>query len=343
MKNAEEEFKEAINSMPSVWETIGRACADTFINVVRTISIIPNAMLGKQGFNTDSSQTSQVNQSTKDSNRQKNPEGVLDIHKIVREVHGQVETLVNLARDGQIMERNESAMKGLLHTKKVLESIEKNRLEKVSKSQMKQKVVNLCRNAIDLSQTLLSTKPRLQDSHEDNEEVNMQADMLLEEAQALLAVSHSVLGNNALPNTSPNLAKQPVHQLTNGGLVQQAFDNYRFRTETAKQMLMDSRRAYEKSCDDVAQKTKEATNLLVEMRELDLKKIDIETIRQTLIKGIRALGELREQWGKLVEFFQMLSNIVKCCLHTSLKTFTQTLGNQSGRGSAIFLVTVFKR
>ncbi len=50
----------------------------------------------------------------------------------------------------------------------------------------------------------------------------------------------------------------------------------------------------------------------------------MEQIKQTLVEGMKALAELREQWGKMVEFFQMLSNIVKCCLNTSLKSFVQT-------------------
>ena len=53
-----------------------------------------------------------------------------------------------------------------------------------------------------------------------------------------------------------------------------------------------------------------------------------------MVKGIQALGELREQWGKLVRFFQMLSNLVKCCLSTSLKTFVQTSRNRLDQGDS---------
>lgn len=228
------------------------------------------------------------------------------------------------------MKGDKEAKQGVIRSMKALESIKRNRLEEVNESRMKTKVLKLCKDAIDLSQAL-SEKARLQYSQEHIEEMHLQADNLLEEADTLLGVSHSFLGTNALPNTSPNLAKQPVYN-SDGGLVQQALDSYRFRTETAKEMLKDSRRAYEASCDEVAKKTREVTNLLVEMKELDLKEIDMEKIRKTLVKGIEALGELREQWGKLVQFFQMLSNLVKCCLSTSLKTFVQTSRNRLDQG-----------
>ena len=230
------------------------------------------------------------------------------------------------------MKGDKKAKHGVLRSMKALESIKRNRLEEVNESSMKTRVLKLCKDAIDLSQAL-SKKPQLQYSEEDIEEIHLQADMLLEEARILQGVSHSVLGTNALPNTSPNLAKQPAYN-SDGGLVQQALDSYRFRTETAKEMLKDSRRAYEASCDEVAKKSREVTNLLVEMKELNLKEIDMEKIRKTLVKGIQALGELREQWGKLVRFFQMLSNLVKCCLSTSLKTFVQTSRNRLDQGDS---------
>ena len=336
MKEANEEFKDAMKSMPGAWEIIGKSCADAFIGAVRAVgSIIPgitSMMSGKQDFNTRSSQASQVNEPTRhSSNRPKTSEGALAVYTIVPEVYGQVETLVKLAHGGEVMGGDKSAKDGVLRTMKALQSLKKNRLEEVKKSKMKTKVMKLCKDAIDFSQTL-SSKPQLQYSQENIQEINLQADKLLEEAETLLAGS-SALVNNAVPNTSPNLAKQPVYN-SDGGLVQHAFDTYRFRTATAKEMLKDSRRAYEASCDEVAKKTKEVTNLLAEMKELDLKKIDMETIRQTLVKGIHALGELREQWGKLVRFFQILSNLVKCCLKTSLKTFVQTSRNRLDQGDS---------
>ena len=332
MNEANEEFKDSIKSTPDAWEFIEKACADAMISTTRIVSTIPRMMLGKLGISTLSSQESQVDEPTTHSNGPQHFEGAAAILKIVPKVYSLVETLVTLAHGGKVMKGDEGAMYGVVHTMKTLESLKKHRLEEENESQTKTKVLNLCKDAIDLSQTLSET-PQLQYSKEDIHEINLQADKLLQEAEPLLAASHSALGYNSLPNTSPNLAKEPVYN-SDGGLVQQALDSYRFRTETAKEMLKDSRRAYEASCDEVAKKTREVTNLLVEMKELDLKEIDMEKIRKTLVKGIQALGELREQWGKLVRFFQMLSNLVKCCLSTSLKTFVQTSRNRLAQGDS---------
>ena len=332
MNDADEEFKDAIKSMPGTWDIIGKACVDILIGVARTTNAIPNMVLGKRGLNTGSNEDAGSN-----SNRQNIPEWILDIFKIMPVVHGHVQTLLTLVIGGAITKGDERAKTAVLRMKRSIESIKESGLEVVNRSQMKTKVMKLCGDAINLCDALISSKQRLQGSEEEIQEFKLKAEKLLDEANALLAASHFVLGDNALPNTPPNLAKQSAYNSSGGinsPLVQQTFENYRFRTETAKEMLKDSCRAYEKSCDDVERKTREVTNLLVKMKELDLKEMDMEKIRQTLVRGIQALGEVREQWGKLVEFFQMLSNIVKCCLDTSLKFFVQTSRSRLAQGDS---------
>ncbi|XP_028390961.1 uncharacterized protein LOC114515836 [Dendronephthya gigantea] len=325
MKEADEEFKSAINSMPGAWDMIGLACADTLMSVTRAFTSMPNMMMGKS-----SSQAPDASGAVGTS-RPKNPESVMEIYKIVPDIYCEVEILGNLASNG--MKGGDEAKKAVGHAKRKLERIKKNHLDKAKVSETKRKAMKLCKGAIDLCQALSSIKPRMAGSEEEFEKINEKAEILQEEADTLLAASHAFLGSNTLPNTSPNLAKQPASD-GDGSLVQQTMNSYRFKTETAKEMLKDSRRAYDKSCEEVAQKAREVSNLLVEMKELDLKEIDIEKIRKTLMRGIKALGELREQWGKLVEFFQMLASIVKCCLNTSLKSFVQTSSNRLAQGNS---------
>ena len=52
--------------------------------------------------------------------------------------------------------------------------------------------------------------------------------------------------------------------------------------------------------------------------ELDIKKIDFEKI-------INILKELRVQWSKLVQFFQMTSNFINVCLNKYVKKLTEQM------------------
>ncbi|CAG2234874.1 unnamed protein product [Mytilus edulis] len=68
-----------------------------------------------------------------------------------------------------------------------------------------------------------------------------------------------------------------------------------------------------KSADELRLSSEKLTQVLTEMAKLNLQKIDFNQIRDTLVKGIKALADVREQWGKL----------------TSLKDFVDTA--KSGR------------
>ncbi|KAF5905983.1 myosin-2 heavy chain-like [Clarias magur] len=60
------------------------------------------------------------------------------------------------------------------------------------------------------------------------------------------------------------------------------------------------------------------------MRNCELKEIDFTTTIQMLVKGMDAMGKVKEQWEKMMHFFQMVSNIVKTSLTRTLKNFVTT-------------------
>nr|XP_023655907.1 uncharacterized protein LOC111837794 [Paramormyrops kingsleyae] len=55
----------------------------------------------------------------------------------------------------------------------------------------------------------------------------------------------------------------------------------------------------------------------------EVKEIDFNTIIKVLVKGLDAMGRVKEQWEKMVRFFQMISNIIKTCLSRSLTDFVK--------------------
>ncbi len=67
---------------------------------------------------------------------------------------------------------------------------------------------------------------------------------------------------------------------------------------------------------------------------LDMKKVDFEKIKETLRKGIVVFSELREQWTKMVHFFQMTSNIIEVCLQKSVQGFTENVEKAADRNLA---------
>ncbi|XP_017337389.1 uncharacterized protein LOC108272984 [Ictalurus punctatus] len=103
-----------------------------------------------------------------------------------------------------------------------------------------------------------------------------------------------------------------------------ASDNARFRIEQNRAQLDKTREAYEKSVENMEKNQKELTDILITMRNCEVKEIDFNTTIKMLVKGMDAMGRVKEQWEKMVRFFQMVSNIVKTSLTRTLKDFITT-------------------
>ncbi|XP_036422005.1 uncharacterized protein LOC118805364 [Colossoma macropomum] len=105
---------------------------------------------------------------------------------------------------------------------------------------------------------------------------------------------------------------------------ERASGNARFRIEQSRAQLNKIRETYEKSVENMEKNQKELTEILIDMRNCKFKEIDFNTTIQMLVKGMDAMGRVKEQWEKMVRFFQMVSNIVKTSLNRTLKDFAST-------------------
>lgn len=113
--------------------------------------------------------------------------------------------------------------------------------------------------------------------------------------------------------------------------------------EAATTNLENSRNNYAKECEKLNDSSRKLAELMGEMAKLDLKKIDFEEIKKILKRGIKALAKLREEWTKLVRFFQMMSNIIDCCLSVSLKNFVEHTETSAQRALEGYSITSFRK
>ncbi|KAL0172454.1 hypothetical protein M9458_032765 [Cirrhinus mrigala] len=101
-------------------------------------------------------------------------------------------------------------------------------------------------------------------------------------------------------------------------------ENARFAIEQSRAQLNHTRENYEKCLENLEKNQKELTEILVTMRNCELKEIDFKTTIEMLVKGMDAMGRVKVQWEKMVHFFQMVSSIVKTSLSKTLTNFVST-------------------
>ena len=73
------------------------------------------------------------------------------------------------------------------------------------------------------------------------------------------------------------------------------------------------------ACARALETRKELREFRAKTTKLQTEKVDFEAIKEILKEGIRTFAKLRDQWSKLVQFFQMTSNIIDVCLNKSVK------------------------
>ena len=332
MKDAEKDYKEAMESVPSTGDLVGLAATEMLLGVVKSVSNVftgglANVLSGGGKKSSQVTGTFEAQSDSSDSDSSKRYGAIQNALLLVGKIEIETAKIKKLAtgnegRKGPEWDNIDEARM----IKQKLENYIKRGIPKTASN--KKQLTKLCTDGMKICETLLKLKKAMNRDEEDVEEVMSRAEELSIAAETVSEGLKIALGGNTLENKSPRQAKQEIPQSQDDGLVKSALQNARFKTESAKQNLKETRAIYEKSCQDVDEKMKQMGEVLAEFAGLQPKKIDLETIRKTLIKGIHALGELREQWGKLVKFFQMLSNLVKCCLQSSLKEFVSTSSMQ---------------
>eukprot|EP00026_Physarum_polycephalum_P004372 Phypoly_transcript_04390.p1 GENE.Phypoly_transcript_04390~~Phypoly_transcript_04390.p1 ORF type:complete len:693 (+),score=158.35 Phypoly_transcript_04390:77-2155(+) len=109
--------------------------------------------------------------------------------------------------------------------------------------------------------------------------------------------------------------------------------NWQFKVQETRMVLSETRGSFEKACQEQREASQNLAKMISQIAEIDIQKINFDQIRKVLTQGIKALAELKVQWGKLVQFFQQVSTVIKVAMNDSVKAFTSSVA--SGREQSL--------
>ena len=133
-------------------------------------------------------------------------------------------------------------------------------------------------------------------------------------------------GRNPYYTPPPRLARSMagLKNSNSSSVAKSVAENARFKIAEARGRLEAQQNRYHQVCKELGERNEELITELQNLAELSLEKIaNFDQIRETLIQGLKALASVREQWQKLVEFFQFITNIIKVCQKESLASFVE--------------------
>lgn len=164
-------------------------------------------------------------------------------------------------------------------------------------------------------------------------------DSILKETETLKTLSDQFFS----PGSVSRLKNRVDTSNDKKGLTQQVTDSVMYKIENKKQELEYMRKKQEAVKEKAKEIEQTQSKILEDLLKTDLQKINFEEIIETLSKGMRALGEIDEQWRMLVLFFSVITNRIDICLHQQTDTFkeiSQTTGHQINTGNKEIILEI---
>ncbi|XP_023817670.1 uncharacterized protein LOC101157877 [Oryzias latipes] len=196
-------------------------------------------------------------------------------------------------------------------------------LEDLPRSKLKETALCLCQRGIDICEQLAIYAPDQECDQKTTRKLIKDTKKLYEDALKFDCKSKKMSGSPAL-NPKPPMMFKAQENSGRQSASQRATENARFRIEQSREQLKQTRDSYEKAVQNMEQNQRELTEILIEMQNCKIKEIDFDTTIKMLVKGMDAMGRVKEQWEKMVRFFQMVATIVKTSLGTTLHNFVKT-------------------
>uniref|UniRef100_A0A4W4DZT4 Uncharacterized protein n=1 Tax=Electrophorus electricus TaxID=8005 RepID=A0A4W4DZT4_ELEEL len=196
-------------------------------------------------------------------------------------------------------------------------------LETFPQCKPKKHAKKICKQGINICTQLTKFAPDGKCEEAKTTELIEDIRQLIESARIFDSKSKDVTNSPALEPKPPMMFKEESKS-QNQFTSQRITENAQFCIEQTRVQLVKTRVSYEKSVENLDIKQTELAQILIAMRNCEVKETDFNTTIKMLLKGMDAMGKVKEQWKKMVHFFQMVSNIVKVSLTSILKNFSST-------------------
>ena len=314
IQSAEKKFEEAISDIPGGWSALGMQVVDGItsgVNAVVKFVTKPVQTQQREKQHKSSTQSTSTHSSEKaiDENEMKAYGEAIHLHSVISALSQCID------KDAKI---DQTLITNVYSYQAKLNSI-RDRLVSVKDCSIKKRVVQLCIKGIDFciqiekssrdfSNTALpkSITDGIRGLQADINDVAFEGQELME----------------ACPNKqAPSRESWQITDNVDGGVVKTQLENAKLKAKLSCENLRKAQESYDRLSSDFGEKSERLAKVLGDVAKINLEKFDFEEILDVLGKGLVELGYLRQSWGKVVHFFQTISNILSCSMDISLNNF----------------------
>uniref|UniRef100_A0A8C3SJJ1 Uncharacterized protein n=1 Tax=Chelydra serpentina TaxID=8475 RepID=A0A8C3SJJ1_CHESE len=319
------EYKEAMKAIPTGWDVVGMTIVENLTNV---LSNITTGIAGM--FTKIVDKTGKLVGVTADDPEQFDQGSIISalcifaksgmlltyatqLKELIDEPNGlNMKKVVN----EQTQEVNTNWLKdGFLKTKSSIDT--ENMCEPKNQAQ------EICASGLHICERL--ERMALSQNKGEGEEKSLVEEIkrLYQKASEFDSHSKSSMGSPAFAPKPPNVAK--CEKDSTGG--SSALRNAHLKVEQSREMLKSTQDEYQRSFENFKRQNDELMEIMCTMEKCKVQDVDFDTARKMLIKGLEALGSVKEQWEKMVRFFQMISSLIDSCLSRNIKEFVSSVSD----------------
>lgn len=322
VKEAKAGWEKAVDSMPSGWELIGMHFVETLTNAVSNVA---SAVLFSE---TQKDTAAAQNQQGMDPSTQQTPNVVQGVAPFVNRQKLMTLTTklvgdVNGAFEEGSKKDEEPLAKEIQMAKLKMEDLRED-WSSEEDSPEKKKALQLLTRGLEICSKAETLMTQLNRSPQEMKEITKEALTLKRDVRKFCTKAQVKQGKNPFYTKPPRQASKMVNSAnsSSSSITTSVVESARFKIAETRGILERQEDHYDQTCKELKENTEELSKVLQSLAEFSREKIaDFKKIRETLIQGIEALASVREQWQKLVEFFQFITNIIKVCQKESLSSF----------------------
>ncbi|KAJ1212868.1 hypothetical protein NDU88_000512 [Pleurodeles waltl] len=327
LQDATKAYKTAMDKIPSAWEVMGMNIVGSLFETVSTVASA--VVASKTGV--------KIDQNKKDSNK-----GSAASENEVKADTSAIMSTNNICAKSARVKALADSLKFVLQSNQQsinMKLVYDEKNQKVLTNYPKSNIVTLMSEIENEAPCEAQTKVKsfLQPAIEVCEELEKAATSegttemtlknIVEKIKSLYARASQFEMFCSRKTNAPPVQVKPPQMARSGGsgaAGSEAADRAQATANMAKQQLEKTQDIYQQSFENLKKENEKLTAILVEMRSFKVEEIDFTRAKNMLIKGLDALARVREQWEKMIRFFQMISNLIESCLATSVKDLVET-------------------
>lgn len=328
INEVQSQFQNALASGPSTSKLVLIAVADAATSLVSKAftTFSHKCETVKSKLSTDkASESAKVD--AKEEEDEKNEEAYSEVAKLENLVDVLTSLYVDKDSLRKISDENKDAMKELSAQIGQI----RNRLDVLPNCAAKQQAFRLCSQGIFVCETL------------ENESKTMSSNDNKSLVESILSFQKDVKAffkREQQFTTTRNNEKAPNRRClklpdASSGAVKYELEKVQQRIDRTKAELENAQAEYDKNSKKARQANERLSNLVEQLAKVDINKMDYDKIADLLSSSLKEMANLKEQWGKMVIFFQNMSNIIDCSMNVILKKFknlTETVRRHTVHG-----------